>query len=198
MVYTIAIDGIIGCGKSSLISELARDFTCFPEPIHEWSLLSDFYNQMSTYAAPFQFQVLFSFHKMFSAFKNVNDKIIIERCPWSSKNIFTSMLVEEGYISEEEHRMYLDFYDRLGFNVDMHIYLKVDPAIAYQRILQRDRAVERTLQFDYLKALHNKYEKHFSVKQACYIVDANQSLDEVKTNVIKILDGVSLNSPDGS
>ena len=79
MVYTIAIDGIIGCGKSSLISELARDFTCFPEPIHEWSLLSDFYNQMSTYAAPFQFQVLFSFHKMFSAFKNVNDKIIIER-----------------------------------------------------------------------------------------------------------------------
>ena len=192
MVYTIAIDGIIGCGKSSLISELARDFTCFPEPIHEWSLLSDFYNQMSIYAAPFQFQVLFSFHKMFSAFKNVNDKIIIERCPWSSKNIFTSMLVEEEYISEEEHRMYLDFYDRLGFNVDMHIYLKVDPTIAYQRIMQRDRAAERTLQFGYLKALYNKYEEQISQLENVYIVDAYRSLDEVKASVVKILEDPSI------
>lgn len=187
MVYTIAIDGIIGCGKSSLISELARDFTCFPEPIHEWSLLSDFYTQMPTYAAPFQFQVLFSFHKMLSTFKNVNDKVIIERCPWSSKNIFTSMLVEEGYISQEEHKLYLDFYDRLAFSVDMHIYLKVDPPVAHRRILRRDRAVEKTLQFAYLERLHNKYEEQFRDLKNVYIVDANQPLDVVKANVVKLL-----------
>jgi deoxyadenosine/deoxycytidine kinase len=102
------------------------------------------------------------------------------------------MLVEEEYISEEEHRMYLDFYDRLGFNVDMHIYLKVDPTIAYQRIMQRDRAAERTLQFGYLKALYNKYEEQFSQMENVYIVDANRSLDEVKASVVKILEDPSI------
>ena len=190
MVYVVCIDGIIGCGKSSLITQLGELFTCFQEPVHEWSLLQNFYDDMPRYAAPFQFQVLFSFHRLYSTFKNVNDKVIVERCPWSSKNIFTDMLVKNGLIQPNEHNLYCNFYNKLTFTTDLYIYLKVDTDVAYERILNRNRASERSLKLDYLNALNNKYNESVKSLKNLYIVDANKSLHEVKKDVIRILNHV--------
>jgi deoxyadenosine/deoxycytidine kinase len=190
MVYTVCIDGIIGCGKSSLMTRLSGDFTCFQEPVHEWSLLQNFYEDMTTYAAPFQYQVLFSFHKLFSTFKNIKDIVIMERCPWSSKNIFTEMLVEAGHIQPLEYEIYSSFYDKIAFTTDLFIYLKVDTAVAYQRILQRDRAAERSLKLDYLQLLNNKYNKEIATLKNVYIIDANQPLNKVKSEVENILKNI--------
>lgn len=187
MVYTIVIDASIGAGKSSIISQLKDDYTCFLEPVEEWSLLQNFYDDMSTYAAPFQFQVLFSFHKMYSTFKNVKDKVILERCPWSSKNIFMDMLVQNGNVSKDEYNLYCNFYDKLAFPTDLFIYLKVDTEIAYRRILNRDRAAERSLKFEYLEALNEKYNEAIKTLPNVKIVDANRPLVEVKDQVIDIL-----------
>lgn len=190
MVFIITIDGIIGSGKSSLISLLSDQFTCFQEPVHEWSLLQNFYDDMKAYAAPFQFQVLFSFHKMHSTFKNVKDKVILERCPWTSKNIFTNMLVGCGYIQPDEHALYCNFYDKLAFTTDVYIYLKVDTTIAFQRVLNRDRAAERSLKLEYLESLNEQYNKELSTLKNVYIVDANQPLERVKLDVINILNNL--------
>jgi deoxyadenosine/deoxycytidine kinase len=187
MVYIVSVDGIIGSGKSSLITQLGEHFTCFQEPVHEWSLLQNFYDDMPNYATPFQFQVLFSFHKLYSTFKNVNDKVILERCPWSSKNIFTDMLVQNGHIRQEEYKFYCDFYDKLAFTTDLYIYLKVDTGVAYERILNRNRASERSLKLEYLDALNYKYNESVQSLENVYIVDANKSLHEVKKDVISIL-----------
>lgn len=190
MVYVVSIDGIIGCGKSSLITELSEHFTCFQEPVHEWSLLQHFYDDMPNYATLFQFQVLFSFHKLYSTFKNVNDKVILERCPWSSKNIFTDMLVKSGYIQPKEYDFYIDFYNKLSFTSDLYIYLKVDTDVAYQRILGRNRASERSLKLEYLDTLNEKYNESVKVLENIHVVDANKSLQEVKKDVISILNNL--------
>jgi deoxyadenosine/deoxycytidine kinase len=190
MVYTIVIDATIGAGKSSIISELKNDYTCFLEPVEEWSLLQNFYEDMSSYAAPFQFQVLFSFHKMYSNFKNVKDKVIVERCPWSSKNIFTKMMVENGHISNEEYMTYCNFYNKIAFTTDLFIYLKVDTDVAYRRILNRDRASERTIKFEYLEILNQKYNEAIKLLPNVKIVDANRSLIEVKSQVVNILNQI--------
>lgn len=187
MVYIITIEAPIGAGKSSLISQLKDNYTCFPEPVEEWSLLQNFYEDMSTYAAPFQFQVLFSFHKMYSTFKNVKDKVILERCPWSSKNIFTDMLVNNGHISSDEYNLYCNFYDKVSFTTDLYIYLKVDTDVAYQRILNRDRASERSLKLEYLEILNDKYNEAIKTLDNVKIVDANRPLIEVKSQVMDIL-----------
>jgi deoxyadenosine/deoxycytidine kinase len=186
MVYTVVIDGIIGCGKSSLIKQL-NDFTCFEEPVHEWSLLPDFYTNMPKYAACFQYQVLFSYHKLYSTFKNVNDTVILERCPWTSKHIFAEMLVDKNLISSDEYNVYSSFYDKVAFPTDIYIYLKVDPMLAYQRILSRDRPAEKLLQFEYLQQLDQKYEKAFSNLNNVFVVDANQSMEMVQTQVLSTL-----------
>jgi len=192
MVYVITIDGIIGSGKSSLIAQLSQDFTCFEEPVHEWSLLQHFYDDMSTYAAPFQFQVLFSFHKMYSTFKNVKDNVIIERCPWSSKNIFTNMLVDSGHIDPPEYKLYCNFYEKLAFTTDLYIYLKVDTDVAFNRILNRDRAAERSLQRGYLETLNSAYNRSVPALDNVRVIDANRPLNEVKTDVVNILSNMSL------
>ena len=190
MVYTIVIDGIIGCGKSSLITELNNDFTCFQEPVNEWSLLADFYTNQSKFSAPFQYQVLFSFHKLYSSIKNVQDKVVLERCPWSSKHIFTSMLIEEGHITPTEEFVYNSFYDKVAFKTNLFIYLKVDTNVAYQRILNRDRPAERGIKLSYLEKLNNKYEKEMITLKNVRIVDANKSIKEVKLDVINILKSI--------
>lgn len=190
MVYIVTIDAPIGAGKSSLISQLKDDYTCFQEPVEEWSLLQNFYDDMHSYAAPFQFQVLFSFHKMYSAFKNVNDKVILERCPWTSKNIFTNLLVEQGHITPLEYDFYCDFYKKVAFDVDLYIYLKVDNEVAYKRILNRDRAAERSLKFEYLETLNDKYNEALKTIPNVKIVDANKPLIEVKSKVMDILKNI--------
>lgn len=190
MVYIITIDGIIGSGKSSLITQLSDDFTCFQEPVYEWSLLQSFYDDMNAFASPFQFQVLFSFHKLYSTIKNVNDKVILERCPWSSKNIFTHMLVENGHIKPEEYNIYCNFYNKVSFATNLYIYLKVDTDVAYQRILNRGRAEERSLKFEYLQLLNNKYNESIKTLSNVCIIDANQPLNKVKESVVKILNHI--------
>ena len=96
----ICIDGIIGAGKSSLIRKLKNNFTCFEEPVQKWSLLLNLYSDMERYAIPFQFQVLFSQYDQYLLFKNINDLIIVERCPWTSKNVFAQMYIDNGLFDE--------------------------------------------------------------------------------------------------
>lgn len=190
MAFIVSIDGIIGCGKSSLINQLNQKFTCFQEPINEWSLLEDFYRDMKTFAAPFQFQVLLSFHKMYSTFKNVHDKVILERCPWSSKNIFAKMLLEDGYISPAEFKIFCDFYEKCMFKTNVHIYLKVDTDVAYERVLHRDRSSERLLTKMYLDRLNTKYNEEILGLDKLYIIDANQSMDCVMEQVLTVLNSL--------
>lgn len=187
MVYIITIDAVIGAGKSSLISQLKDDFTCFQEPVEEWSLLQDFYTDMPKFSAPFQFQVLFSYHKLYSSFKNVKDKVILERCPWSSKNIFTNLLYESGHITQDEYKLYCNFYNKVAFPTDLYIFLKVDTDVAYRRILNRDRAAERSLKFEYLETLNAKYNESIKTLDNVKIIDANRPLTEIKCEVMELL-----------
>lgn len=187
MVFIVTIDGNIGAGKSSLISQLKDDFICFQEPVEEWSLLQNFYENMPKYSAPFQYQVLFSFHKLYSSFKNIQDKVILERCPWSSKNIFTNLLFESGHINQNEYNLYCHFYDKVAFTTDLYIYLKVDSDVAYRRILNRGRTAESSITLEYLETLNNKYNEALKKLENIKIIDANKPLDEIKYEVVDLL-----------
>ena len=92
----ICIDGIIGAGNSTLIRKLKNNFTCFEEPVEKWSLLPSLYSDMKRFVIPFQFQVSLSQYDQYMSFKNINDIIIVERCPRTSKNVFSQMYMDNG------------------------------------------------------------------------------------------------------
>lgn len=43
-------------------------------------------------------------------------------------------------------------------NVDLIVYLRTSPEIAYERILKRNRSEEKTVSFEYIRALHEIHE----------------------------------------
>jgi deoxyadenosine/deoxycytidine kinase len=134
----ICIDGIIGAGKSTLIQKLKKDFTCFEEPIERWSLLPSLYSNMKRFVIPFQFQVLLSQYDQYMSFKNINDIIIVERCPWTSKNVFSQKYVDNGLFDKASILTYHKFFESLSYEVDYFIYLDVEPELAWKRVKARD------------------------------------------------------------
>lgn len=187
----ICIDGIIGAGKTTLIKSLKDTYTCFEEPVEQWTLLPKFYSDMKIYAEPFQFQVLFSQYTQYLSFKNIDNIVLVERSPETSLRIFTELLKEGGYFSENTFETYQHFVDLIGYKPDHYIYLDLDIYSAWERIQKRDRYEERNISFDYLLDLKIKYERFFAEKENVSVVNALQPTASVLHDVKNILNNLS-------
>ena len=183
----ICIDGIIGAGKSTLIRKLKNNFTCFEEPVEKWSLLPKLYSDMERFAIPFQFQVLFSQYDQYLSFKNINDMIIVERCPRTSKNVFAQMYIDNGLFDEASALTYHKFFELLSYAVDYFIYLDVEPELALKRIKTRDRHGEDNITLAYLESLYERYEKQLNQTRNVFRVNANSEIETVELDVRNIL-----------
>lgn len=194
MVYLISIEGVIGCGKSTVIDMLNNDgYKSFPEPINDWTLLSKFYENPSLYAGPIQMQILFSYNKMFHNTLSKHPLAIIERSPWSSRYVFAEMHTRNGNISESQQLLYESYYDLVSFKPDYIIYLETSSKIAYDRYLMRNRSSEADMSTTYIKELNEMYDeaiKNTSIDIELSIVDANRSIDYVYHNVKNIIDTI--------
>ena len=73
---------------------------------------------MERFAIPFQFQVLFSQYDQYLSFKNINDMIIVERCPWTSKNVFAQMYIDNGLFDQASALTYHKFFELFSYEVD--------------------------------------------------------------------------------
>ena len=149
--FIICIDGLIGSGKSTLIQKLSYDYKCFPEPIEEWTLLPFLYKNLTRYGPAFQFQVLLSQFNQWQSFPKDNNFIIVERCPWTSRNIFAPLILDSDSL-----KTYNKMFELLSYNVNCFIYLDVDPENAFRRIHNRS-STDNLISLDYLRGLHETY-----------------------------------------
>lgn len=182
----ICIDGIIGAGKSTVTHRLKKNlYKCYEEPIDKWTLLPNLYNDMKKYATSFQFQVLFSQYDQYLSFKDCKETVVVERCPWTSKNIFTSLMIENNLFDLSAIDTYNNLYERLSYQVDHFIYIKVDSEMAFERIKKRDRFAEQNISFDYLKSLENKYATSLATlsPSTVTIIDGSNTIEEVEFDV---------------
>lgn len=182
----VCIDGIIGCGKTTLIRSLKEKYTCFEEPIEKWTLLSSLYNDMDKFAEPFQFQVLFTQFEQSCVLKTLN-KVIIERCPETSLHVFTNLLKDNNYFTIEAFNLYKKFYNTMGFKPDYYIWLDIDVYDAWERIKNRDRFEEQNITLEYLNELKTGYERFFKDKNNVFKVNALQPSAKVKMDTLNII-----------
>jgi deoxyadenosine/deoxycytidine kinase len=185
----VCIDGIIGCGKTTLIRSLKDKYNCFEEPIDKWTLLGSLYNDMNRFAEPFQFQVLFTQYEQLCTFRNI-DKVVVERCPETSLCVFTEVLKDYGYFDDGTWKVYKGFYDTMGYKPDYYIYLDVNINSAWDRIKNRDRFEEQNITLDYLQDLKLKYDLFFEGKDNVFKVDAHKPSIQVKYDVDNIIQGI--------
>lgn len=187
----IVIEGNIGCGKSSLISEIGKNLRIptFLEPINNWTLINKYYNDIPRWGFTFNLEVLLSLHK----WKQNNFDAIYERSPNSCRHVFFQMLADTGDIIPEEHFIFDNIYKEMAWKSDATIYIKTDPHVCMDRMTKRGRNCENNVTLDYLKKIHEKHEIMINKLDNCYTVDGNRSYHEVYDDVSQILKKLNVN-----
>jgi deoxyguanosine kinase len=159
----IAIEGVIGAGKTSLTKVLANKLhagTVFEE-FEENPFLTKFYADRKKYA--FHTQIYF----LMSRYRKQREVAQIDL--FNSRLITDYLFVKdrifaEVNLSDEEFALYDKIYSILAVDVprpDLVIYLQADPEMLYKRIKQRGRAYERDIEFEYIERLSEAYNTFF-------------------------------------
>lgn len=187
----IVIDGNIGCGKTTVIKRINDEIRIpiFLEPLQKWNeYLTSFYEDPKKWAFPFNLEVLMTFYEwrfnMFPA--------IYERCPLSSRYIFTELNYDLGHLHKLELSTFDKIFKEIKWCPTVFIYIRTDPLVCSARMKERGRSCETGVSDEYINAVHEKYEKLVQNNDVMkginiHIVDGNQEKDKVFDDICNIL-----------
>ena len=204
MPTIISVEGNIGSGKSTLVSEMKKVLPSLlnnkiyflQEPVDEWekirdtngeSIITKFYRDQKKYA--FSFQMMAYISRLKTLMETIdkipsNAVIICERSVWTDKHIFAKMLYEDGNIEEINYIIYNKWFDFFikGAILDGIIYLNTDPNTCLERVLKRKRDGEK-IPLEYLEKCHNYHLDWFKIASQPML-----SLDDKQKNTDKLTD----------
>jgi deoxyguanosine kinase len=160
----IAIEGVIGVGKTTLARLLQPSFDAelLLEIFEENPFLSDFYSDRERYA--FQTQIFFLLSRYHQQHKGVPEALNKKSWLISDYTIEKDRLFAEVNLSGDELETYYQVHEALAEKIikpDLIVYLKADTDVLMQRIAHRDRPYERRMDVNYIDSLNQTYETRF-------------------------------------
>lgn len=168
----IAIEGVIGVGKTTLARLLKPEFNAelLLEVFEENPFLPRFYQDRERYA--FQTQTFF----LLSRFQQQHEAIpnalsvgnLLSDYTFDKNKIFARLT-----LGGDELEMYERVQDILGGRIplpDLVVYLRASVDSLMTRIAVRDRSYERTMQADYIAALASAYDAYYSTYAAAPVL----------------------------
>ena len=159
----IAIEGVIGAGKTSLAKILADKFHAglVLEEFEDNPFLAKFYSNPSHYA--FHTQIYFLISRYRQQRKIAQMDLFSSRA--ISDYLFTKdRIFAEVNLSEDEFFLYDKIYSMLDREIprpDLVVYLQATADFLYKRIKQRNRAFEREMEYEYIERLSDVYNSYF-------------------------------------
>ncbi len=159
----IAIEGVIGVGKTSLARLLSERLKAklVLEEVEENPFLKDFYKDRARYAFQTQMHFLFS---RFQQQRNLRQmELFSERLVadylFQKDRIFASL-----NLSERELALYERLVGWLELDVmrpDVVVYLQAGPDVLLERIARRARPFEKDMEREYIRQLNEAYNHFF-------------------------------------
>jgi len=158
----LAIDGVIGVGKTSLVRLLQPAFGAqtLLEVFEENPFLSDFYSDRARYA--FQTQIFFllsRYHQQRAA------PGLLEQVPLIADYTFAKdALFARINLSGDDLSLYRRLHAALAEKIpqpDLVVYLRAPTAVLMQRIARRARAYELQMDPGYIAELNAAYDEFF-------------------------------------
>jgi len=173
----IAIEGVIGVGKTTLARMLAPDFggDTLLEVFEENPFLGDFYADRARYA--FQTQIFFLLSRYRQQHLAVPNALV--RGPLFSDYTFAKdSLFAHLNLSGDELVVYEKLHTAMAEKIptpDLLIFLRADLDTLMARIATRDRPYERGMDRDYIESLRLAYEGFFTAytASAVLVIDTN-------------------------
>ncbi|MRR36460.1 deoxynucleoside kinase [bacterium] len=161
----IAIEGVIGVGKTTLARLLQPAFTSeiLLEVFEENPFLSDFYADRDRYA--FQTQIFFLLSRYHQQRRAVPEILSGGASLISDYTFAKDSLFARINLKGDELEMYCRVHEALAEKItmpDLLVYLHASTDTLMQRIAMRDRSYERNMDRGYIETLNQTYEDFFS------------------------------------
>jgi deoxyadenosine/deoxycytidine kinase len=158
----VCIDGLIGAGKSTVLSELEnRGYYVFKEEVEKWGIFLDrFYKDPKRWGFTLQLAILNSMIEQYEVMQELiksNDIVFVERAPTSSM-AFGYNAYKLGYIDDEEFKIYKEIFANFIWKPDVSIFIDTPINTCMKRIKQRGRLSEKNMDISYLHDLNNSYK----------------------------------------
>ena len=162
-LYYVAIEGVIGVGKTSLahLLEERLNANLVMEKFDENPFLPDFYLDPERYAFQTQLFFLLSRYRQQQELRQteVFHKLVISDYMFVKDRLFASLNLDDKEMS---------LYDSVAkilekniLNPDLVIYLQAETPKLMERITLRGRDFEKNMSQDYIDALNQVYNEYF-------------------------------------
>lgn len=205
----IAIEGVIGAGKTTLAGRLAERAGGRPvlEAVEENPFLKLFYRDKAHYAFQTQLFFLLSRHQQQVELKqrDLFHEVVICDYLFQKDRIFANLT-----LSDQE----LALYDRVATLLerevpvpDTVVYLQASMETLLERIKQRGRPFERRMERDYIRQLNDAYNHFFFHYDAAPVLIVNTSrvefdareddLEDLVREIERHRHGIAYYSPGG-
>lgn len=160
----IAIEGVIGVGKTSLARLLQPSFnsSLLLEVFEENPFLSSFYQDRSRYA--FQTQMFFLLSRYHQQWRSVPEMLSGNNPLISDYTFDKDALFARINLSGDELDMYHKLHEALAEKIpvpELVVYLRANTDTLMNRIVLRDRSYERSMERKYIQILNVAYDEHF-------------------------------------
>ncbi|MCF7800902.1 MAG: deoxynucleoside kinase [Candidatus Marinimicrobia bacterium] len=162
-LYHIAIEGVIGVGKTSLAERLGERLSAklIREEFDENPFLENFYKDKKRYAFHTQLFFLLSRYRQQQELRQTDlfANLLITDYMFQKDRLFAYLNLEE-----KELALYNNIANLLEANItnpDLVIYLQADTDRLLYNIRKRGREIEAPITRDYIEALNKMYNEFF-------------------------------------
>ena len=161
----IAIEGVIGVGKTTLARLLQHSFDAeiLLEVFEENPFLSDFYSDRERYA--FQTQIFFLLSRYHQQRRTVHEMLAAGKHLLADYTFAKDALFARINLKGDELDMYYKVHEALAEKIEkpnLLVYLQASTDTLMQRIATRDRPYERQMERSYIHELNLAYDDFFS------------------------------------
>lgn len=159
----IAIEGVIGVGKTTLAEALAKELGAglILEMVEENPFLEDFYRDRRRYAFQTQLFFLLSRYRQQQELRqrDLFSQHVVSDYVFQKDRIFASINLDDAELVLYDQ--ILPLLERELPRPDLVVYLRADLPVLLARIEKRGRAFERGIDPDYLRHLDEAYTHYF-------------------------------------
>ena len=175
----IAVEGIIGAGKSSLVQKIATYYKlpAFYEQFEDNSFLPKFYSNPLQNAFPLELSFLADRYNQVK--KHVSNLYIFDDLVISDYYFGKSLVFAKVNLQPDEYALFSNIFQIMNGSLpkpDLLVYLYLDPQNAMKNIVNRGRSYEQSIKIDYLIKIQDAYMDYLKKQNdfAAIVIESNK------------------------
>ena len=180
----VAIEGVIGVGKTTLVKQLAKRYRAREvyEQFEDNPFLPDFYRDRDAFAFSTQIFFLMSRFRQQGRLSqgDLFNKLTLSDYFFEKDHIFAKLTLKD-----HELRLYERLFDVLSVQCptpDMVIYLHADHDVIMNRIAERGRDYEKNMDPEYIRSVAAEYHSFFHTNSKFPVLSIDTSHVDFRTN----------------